>query len=291
MELFNSQISKASRLGAGLAPTLSLVLMAALAPQAAQAQQGAPQPLWELGAGAFATSQQAYPGSAQRVNRGLVYPYLVYRGSFFRADQNGVGLIAIKTPTVEVDLGFAGAFGSSSNAIDARRGMPDVGTLVEVGPRLKLNLGPAPGPGDGRLRAEFALRGVFDVSNGFAHKGTSFEPKLVYESAVGDWRYGTSAGLIVGSSKLADTFYGVAPAFATAKRPAYSAEAGLVTWRLGLNVSRQLAPGVRFFGFARVDSLAGAANNASPLVEKRSGSTVGVGLIYTWAKSDTLVGN
>lgn len=255
----------------------------------ARAQESSPQPLWELGAGAFGVSQQAYPGSSQKVNRALVFPYLIYRGKIFRADRDGLGLVAIKTPQMELDIGFAAAFGSNSNDIDARRGMPDLGTLVEFGPRLKWNLGA--GPADGRLRADVALRGVFDLSDGFSNKGISLEPKLVYESALGAWRYSTSAGLIMGNQKLADTFYGVAPAYATASRPAYSAESGLVAFRLAANISRPLSPHVRIFGFAQLDSLAGAANNASPLVQKRSGSTLGVGLVYTFAKSETLVRN
>jgi MipA family protein len=258
-------------------------------PLIVHAQDSAPQPLWELGAGALAVSQQAYPGAAQRVGRGLVFPYLIYRGKIFRSDRDGLGLVAIRTPEIEVDVGFAGAFGSNSNDIDARRGMPDLGTLVEFGPRLKWNLGA--GPANGRLRADFALRGVFDLSDGFSNKGISFEPKLIYERASGQWRYSTSAGLIMANQKLADTFYGVAPAYANAFRPAYNAESGLVAWRLGANVSRQLSSHVRLFGYAQLDSLASAANNASPLVQKRFGSTLGVGLIYTFARSETLVSN
>ncbi len=269
---------------AGFLASLLLVVSCA-----ASAQENPPLPLWEFGAGTFATSQQAYPGSSQRVNRGVLFPYLIYRGKIFRADREGMGLVAIKTPQMELDIGFAGAFGSNSSDIDARRGMPDLGTLAEFGPRLKWNLGT--GPANGRLRADFAVRGVFDVSDGFSNKGISFEPKLVYERTTGAWRYSTSAGLIMVNHRLADTFYGVAPAYATATRPAYKAESGLVAWRLGATVSRQLSPNVRLFGFAQLDSLSGAANNASPLVQKRSGSTLGVGLIYTFARSETLVSN
>lgn len=258
-------------------------------PLVVYAQESTPQPLWEIGAGVLAASQQAYPGAAQRVGRGLVFPYLIYRGKILRSDSDGLGLVAIKTPQIELDIGFAGAFGSSSNDIDARRGMPDLGTLVEFGPRLKWQLGA--GPANGRLRADFAVRGVFDLSDGFSNKGISFEPKLVYERASGPWRYSTSVGLIMANQKLADNFYGVAPVYATASRPAYNAESGLIASRLAANISRQLSPHVRFFGFAQLDSLAGAANNASSLVQKRSGGTVGVGLIYTFARSETLANN
>jgi outer membrane protein len=40
------------------------------------------------------------------------------------------------------------------------------------------------------------------------------------------------------------------------------------------------------FGFARVDSVAGAANRASPLVQQRNGATVGLGVSWTWLRSE-----
>jgi outer membrane protein len=37
-------------------------------------------PLWEAGIGAAFFSTPAYPGADDRSNRGLVLPYLIYRG-------------------------------------------------------------------------------------------------------------------------------------------------------------------------------------------------------------------
>ena len=271
-------------------PSMGLLLALAFASAGSSAQSSSPPPLplWELGGVGLAVSQQAYPGSSQRVNRALVLPYLVYRGPLFRADRDTVGLRAYKSDTLELDVGFAASLGSNSDNIDVRRGMPDIGTLVEFGPRLKWNLGSRPDAGN--LRAEFALRGVYDLSDGFSYKGISFEPRLVYETRLrGGWRLGTSAGLVMGNSRLGDTFYGVAPQFATALRPAYAADSGLIAWRLGANLSRELTPHLRLFGFARLDSVSGAANASSPLVQRSSGATVGAGLVYSWARSQTLV--
>ena len=253
-------------------------------PAMALAQDRPTQPLWELGAFGAAYSQQAYPGADKQVNGAIALPYFIYRGKYFRADRNALGIRALKTPTVEVDIGVSGAFGSSSDDIDARRGMPDLGTLVEFGPRLKWDLGPALG---GRWQAEFPLRGVFDLSDGAANRGVAFEPELQYERAgAGGWRYSTGVSAVFANRKLADTFYGVAPRYATPDRPAYTAESGLVAWRLSLSASRQLAPDWRLFAFARLQSVAGAANKASPLVRQTTGATVGVGVAYTWAQSD-----
>ena len=170
-------------------------------------------------------AKMASTGSAQQVNRALVPAFFIYRGKYLRADRGSVGVRAIKTDTMEVDVGVSGEFGSSSNDIEARNGMPDLGTLVEFGPRVKWNLGS--GPGNGRWRAELALRGVFDLTDSLKDRGISLEPELIFERSTGSGiRYSTSFGLVLGDERLADTFYGVAPAHATASRPAYKAQSG-----------------------------------------------------------------
>lgn len=242
------------------------------------------RPLWEFGAAGIGVSQQAYPGSDQQVRRGLVLPYVVYRGRFLRADRETAGLRAIRTPNYELDVGFAASFGSRSEDIDARRGMRDLGTLVEFGPRLKWFLGE--GPGGGRWRLDLPVRGVFDLSDGAAHRGMAFEPELRFERrTAGGWMYGASLGAVFADRRLAATFYEVAPGEAQPWRPAYQANAGLVAWRLGASMSRPLGTDWRVFGFARMDSVAGAANEDSPLVKRTTGGTVGVGFTYTWLRS------
>lgn len=264
------------------ASVAGLVLAASSGAVLAQAPAG--QPLWEVGGFALGVSQQAYPGSDQRVNRALALPYFVYRGEVLRADRDTVGLRAFKTRDFELDVGFAGSFGSNSDRIDARQGMKDLGTLVELGPRLKWNLGA--GPAGGSLRAELPLRAVFDISDSFAHRGLSFEPELVYDRrSQGGWRYSASIGAIVADRKLARTFYEVSAAEATLARPAYTAQSGLVGWRLATSVSRSLTPDWRLFGFARIDSVAGSANKNSPLVRQTTGATIGIGVTYTWMRS------
>ncbi|GCL65856.1 hypothetical protein AQPW35_49370 [Rubrivivax pictus] len=255
-----------------------------LLPLAAQAQSGSSLPLWELGAFGLGVSQQAYPGSDQQVNRGLALPFFVYRGRFLRADGETAGLRAIKTPRFELDIGFAGSFGARSDDTTARRGMPDLGTLVEFGPRVKWNLGQA--PGGGNWRVELPLRGVFDLGDSAAYRGLAFEPRLVFERRTSSgWAYATSVGAILADGRLGRTLYGVDAADALADRPAYAAQGGLVAWRLSAAFSRSLAPDWRFFGFARLDSVAGAANDDSPLVKRTNGGSVGIGLSYTWLRS------
>jgi outer membrane scaffolding protein for murein synthesis (MipA/OmpV family) len=272
-----------------LPPTRRLALLAAplaslalLLPLCAHAQQ--PRPLWEIGGVALAVSQQAYPGSDRQVNRGLALPYLLYRGRVLRADNEGVGLRPIKTPDFEFDVSAAAAFGSRASDDPARRGMPNLGTLVEFGPRLKWNLGGS--PATGRWRLDLPLRGVFDLSDSLAYRGAVFQPGIVWQYRDGGrWNWSAGASLLLADERLARTFYQVDAAYATASRPAYQASGGLLATRLSAFVSRDVTRDWTVFGFARVDSVAGAANRDSPLVRRTTGATVGIGVSYTWLRS------
>lgn len=256
-----------------------------LASGAPAEETAARAPLWEAGLFGVAGSQQAYPGAKQQVRSGIVLPFLVYRGEVVRAEQGGIGVRAVRTATTEIDVGFAGSFGSAANGNDARRGMPNIGTLVEFGPRVKWDLGAA--PGGGRWRAALPLRGVLDVSHRFNFRGMAFEPDIGWGArSAGGWGYGASLGLFIGNRRLADTFYGVAPGLATAERAAYEAKAGLIATRLSFSLGKRLAHDWRFFAFARVDTVEGAANRHSPLVDRPTGASVGVGLAWTGLRSD-----
>ncbi len=240
-------------------------------------------PLWEAGLLGFSASQNAYPGASERTQKTLVLPWLIYRGPFLRADRGSVGLRAVRTPEFELDLGFAAALGASSEKVQARSGMPDLGLLLEAGPKLRWNLAEQ---GALRWRADLPLRAVFDASDSMKMRGWSLEPALQLEHRGETWMSSWSVAALLGNRRLADTFYGVAPVYATIERPAYEARAGLIAWRANLAVSRALAKDWRVFGFTRLESLAGAANRASPLVQRHSGVSFGIGLSWSGWRSD-----
>ncbi len=243
-------------------------------------------PLWEAGLFGLGITQPAYPGAGVRTSRLLGLPYLIYRGEYLRADRGSVGLRALKTPRAEVDVGFAASLGSSSSDIEARRGMADLGTMIEFGPRLKVNLGDV-STGRSDTRLQFPLREVIDISHDFRSRGVAFEPEWVTEKRLPKrWFISTSLGAIFGDEKLADTFYGVSPGEATTARPAYTARAGLIALRAGLFAAHIVTPGVRLIGFMRGESLAGAANRDSPLVRRNTGWAAGVGLSWELAHSE-----
>jgi outer membrane scaffolding protein for murein synthesis (MipA/OmpV family) len=275
--------------GMAVAQTTAATLGDTQAPEAAAGAATAPgaprSPLWEAGFFAVGGSQQAYPGAKQQVRSAIALPFLVYRGQVLRAEQGTVGVRAARTQNIELDIGLSGSFGSAASDNDVRRGLPNIGTLVEFGPRLRWNLGPA--PWGGGLSLALPARGVFDITDGMRFRGVAVEPVLGWGNrTAGGWGYGASLGLLLGSTRLNDTFYGVAPAYATATRPAYEARSGVIATRLAFNLSKRLSTDWRFFAYARVDTVEGAANRRSPLVDRPTGASAGLGLSWTWLRSD-----
>jgi outer membrane scaffolding protein for murein synthesis (MipA/OmpV family) len=180
-----------------------LLLLAAVWALPAAAQQPAPSRL-ELGRVAGTGSTSAYPGAGENTQGARLLPYLVYRGDRLRVERGGVTVRALRTSSFEFDLGTSGALGSSASEVKARQGMPDLGNLIELGPRLTWHIGEQPGG---------------------------------------------------------------------------------ARWRLGLSASHWLTPDWRVFALARIDHIAGAANRASPLVERRAGASVGIGVQWVFIRS------
>ncbi|MDE2417173.1 MAG: MipA/OmpV family protein [Burkholderiales bacterium] len=252
----------------------------------ATAQPAVP-PLWEVGVFAGAASTPAYPASTERTYRGLVLPYLIYRGDIVRVDRGGIGARLLHTDTVELDVGFAASLPASSSDIAARKDMPDLGTLIEFGPRLKGTL--AKTASGGRVRFELPLRSVLEINNGVRSQGYALEPEVVYEmrDVGGNWRLSTSLSAVMGDRALNQYFYGVPAAFATAQRPVYEARAGLIATRLTFNAAKSIGPDLRVYGFARYESYAHSANQNSPLYLQTTGTSIGMGVSWTLGRSTT----
>jgi outer membrane scaffolding protein for murein synthesis (MipA/OmpV family) len=250
----------------------------------ASAADKQPLPLWEAGVGAGWLSTPAYPGANTQSERALVLPFLIYRGEILRSDQQGIGARLLRSDAAEFDIGFAASLPAHSTDVATRRGMPDLGTLVEFGPRLKLKL--ADVSPDERMRLELPLRAVIEVRGGLRRQGWTLEPRLVYEHREEDaWTWEAQLGVLLGDERINRYFYEVRPEFATPTRPGYGAQSGLMLVRTGVFAYRKLDPDWRVFGFLRYETYAGAANRNSPLMKKPTGASVGIGLAWTLARS------
>ncbi|SHH23994.1 MipA/OmpV family protein [Massilia sp. CF038] len=269
-----------------LSTLLSRTLCAAL-PLAALSLpvQAEDLPLWEVGVLGGSASTPAYPGSSDRSTRSLVLPFLIYRGEVMRADQSGIGARLFESDRVELDVGLAASLPARSDDVAARAGMPDLGTLLELGPRLKVRL--ADLSPTSRLRLDIPLRAVLEARSGLRTQGYTFEPKVVYEARgpQGSWTFDANVGMVFGNRKINQYFYEVAPQYATLERPAFEADSGLMLVRTGASASRLINQDLRVFGFVRYESYAGAVNRDSPLMKKETGASIGIGFAYTIKRS------
>lgn len=255
-------------------------------PEVATVQEAPGLPLWELGVGAAALSTPAYPGADSRTSRVLPVPWVQYRGKVLRADQSGIGARLFNSDRIELDVGFAGSLPAKSDDVAIRNGMPNLGTLVEFGPRLKVRL--AQVTPTSAIRFELPLRAVMEVRGGVRRQGSTIEPRLSYEVRTADaaWTGEAQLAALFGDSRLNRYFYEVRPEYATAARPAYDADAGRMLVRVGFFGTHRLNPDVRLFGFLRYDSYAGAANSGSPLMQQDHGVSAGFGFAWTFKRSD-----
>ena len=181
------------------------LLFSAAAGAAAQSERNLP--LWEVVAGPGGVTTPAYPGADDRSSQALALPFLIYRGPILRSDQSGIGARLLRTDKVEFDIGFAASLPASSEDVEARRGMRDLGTLVEFGPRIKLKI--ADLDERSRVRFEVPLRAVIEGRGGLHHQGWTLEPRLVYErrEGQGPWTFPAQLAPVFGDPGVNRFFF------------------------------------------------------------------------------------
>jgi outer membrane protein len=249
------------------------------------------QPLWELGIGAAALHLPYYRGSESARAYLLPYPYLIYRGEFLNIDEDGVRGWLYRSDTTRFDLSLAGGVPVPSDRHGPRRDMPDLNPTVEFGPSLQHRLWQ-----DHQLKRalwlHLPLRAAYSVdTHGMEHEGWVFAPYLEYSYKSlprGRLDHSISIGPLFADHAYHDYFYGVAPAYATADRPAYQGKGGYGGSRLTLMTQTRFED-IWLVAFLRVDTLAGAVFENSPLVQTRRYHIVGVSLTWILGRSEEMV--
>ena len=271
----------------GLIPAIAIML--GLAAAGARAEQ---LPLWEAGAGAAALSFPAYRGSSERQSWLLPVPYIIYRGEFLQADERRMRGLFYNTDRVEIDVSINGSVPVDSGKNDARRDMPKLDGTLELGPGVNLKLMETD---DRKTRMELRLPLRAVVASDFSHVrhvGWMFQPQVNVDirDPLGNpgWKLGLLAGPVYSDQGYNRYFYSVAPAFATAARPAYSASGGYG----GVQVIAALSKRYREFwvgAFVKWDSVHGAAFADSPLVRDKQGVAAGFSIAWILGVSKTKV--
>jgi len=198
--------------------------------------------LWELGIMGAGFYLPDYPAADQNHLRGLPLPWIVYRGKFFRGDEESVRGRVLEVDRVEFDISAAGILEGQSRP----PGMPDLDWLGEIGPRLQVklvrsaDLAQAP-----QLTFELPVRGVFSTDFGSAApdwRGVLIAPGLVWRKddlfATGtDVRLATRA--MFATQEFMDYSYTVEDRYARPGRPAYKADLGYLGSRLAAGMEQR----------------------------------------------------
>ena len=249
------------------------------------------EPLYELGVAGGLSELPDYPGSDQKRSRFIALPYFIYRGKVFRSDQKeGMRARFIRKEDIDLDMSAAGSFPASSSDNEARRGMPDLDWLIELGPRLEVMLSRL--DGRGRLRFLLPARAVFSTNfNNLIHRGWTLTPGLALDFSdfpKEKWRTYFKIQSSFIDEKLARYFYEVEPLYATPTRPATAANGGYLGTDFLIGVVVPVSKQFRAYGGHWVSTMQGSTNQGSPLMKTVSYSTWLVGFTYLFYESDEL---
>ena len=268
---------------------LSLLLVLAVAQPVIAAESE--KPLWEAGLGVAALSFPAYRGSDQSSNFLMPVPYFTYHGRILKADRHGVRGRLFDSERLELTVSGALSPPASSDDITARAGMPDLKATFELGPELDVTLWRS------ENRARFVklllpVRAAFTLEGSPRDIGIVAHPKLNLDvtdmPGLPGWNIGLLAGPLYGDARQHAYYYGVAPQYATAGRPAYEAKAGYAGMQYLAAVSKRY-PSFWVGAFVRYDSLAGASFADSPLVRSKDYFAGGVAISWILGESSTRV--
>jgi outer membrane protein len=249
-------------------------------------------PLWEAGAGIAAIDFPDYRGSDERQSYVLPIPYVIYRGEILKADREGLRGQFFKNDRLDLHLSLNGSVPVDSTDNAARSGMPDLDPTLEIGARLDITLLRKP---DRRIEVTLGLPVRTVIASDFSHSkniGWVFGPQLNVDFRdiwPGEgWNLGLAAGPLYGDRRYHNYFYGVAPAFATPQRPAYNAAGGYA----GSQILGAASKRFRSFwvgGFVRLDTLAGATFEVSPLVRQKESFAAGLAIAWILGSSQKMV--
>ncbi len=272
---------------------LIFILCTQSSAQITQSVDDKKKPLWELGAALVGAVVPAYPGS-EETNTFFIpipFPTFFYRGDVLRADEEG-GMRSrlLKSDTYEVNLSVGGSLPADSEDVAIRQGMPDLNTIIELGPGLLATLWKYRGEaGNYKLGLNIPLRVATTVDFWEAEEqGLVFNPLLylITERVFGN-KLITFTGLstVVASQKFHRYFYQVDAPFVRTDRPQYGSQSGYLSTTFSQGFSGKITDEVIGFVGASYTSLHGNANRNSPLFKEKDNFSVALGLVWWFYES------
>ncbi|MGB6355707.1 MAG: MipA/OmpV family protein [Steroidobacteraceae bacterium] len=255
----------------------------------AHCAQAKEEPLYEFGLGVGAIAFDDYRGSDTAHAYPLPVPYFVYNGTFLKANRDGIRGTLFNQDRFEFNLSFDATTPVRNDR--ERSGMPDLNSTVELGPSFDVHLMRS---ADAKVKLDLRmpLRAAITVEAAPQFIGWTFTPRLALDikDPLGfeGWNLGLLTGPLFADRRYHEYFYSVAPQYANPERPVYQAQGGYAGTQFISALSKRFA---KFWvgAYARYDSLSGASFIDSPLVQRRSYASGGIGISWIIKTSSQMV--
>ena len=244
-----------------------------------------PASKWELGVGVGAISTNHYRGADQRRTYAAPLPYVRYHGERLHVDREGGRYYFLNREKLRLDINASFAFPVKSDGNTARSGMENLSPILEVGPRVEIQLWEdAAKLSRWRLGLPLRVAIATDIRR-IETAGAVFSPYLQYRFNNG-WENAIAIGPMWATEANHDYFYQVDAQYATSERPAYDAHGGYSGTRITLSTSRRFDH-YWFALFTRYDSLHNTAFDDSPLRRQNHSIMFGAAFAYVFSTRRT----
>ena len=280
---------------AGFVPAIAAALVAGLwtAPCAPAEPAGDEVPKWEIGIAGGGGWTPHYPAADQSGGAIAGAPFVIYRSGRLRLGEDGLvsGRI-FKTDRINITASIAGSLPARSRENNARKGMPDLDALIEIGPQVVIVMEKRTDVDSTSLKLPLRVVASSDFSN-LKYRGVIFQPRLSYsrenlfhsENLSGSVGFGPTFA----SEPLMDYFYEVPPQYATPERPAHDAHGGYLGSALGLGLTYRFSKRFSISVGTQFDYYGGATNGDSPLYRSDTGIKAGAGFVWKIWTSTSMV--
>ena len=134
----------------------------------------------EAGVGAIFASTPDFLGSPENTTRFIPFPWFIYRGRFFRSDDEGTRARLKSSTSYELSLSGGGNLPVDSNENEARLGLPDLDFLIGLGPSLIFRIIKENSKQQLNFRLGLRQNLSTDFESRFRSEGLVLEPSLQY---------------------------------------------------------------------------------------------------------------
>ncbi|PCI07078.1 MAG: hypothetical protein COB77_05480 [Gammaproteobacteria bacterium] len=241
---------------------------------------------WVLGMGIGLFEYHLYPGAKESNHLLLPVPYFTFRSPAFEIDRGFKGFL-YHSKKVVIDISADFGLPVDSDDTQARKGMPDLDLVLQVGPSVAFILNDENSHYFG-TRFELPVRVAIATDfRSVENTGFLLEPRISFNHQRRG-KTGIAQKVIIGLKFATQDFhayyYDVADEFSTNARATFTSDAGFGGGFVNYRISYKTNDLV-YWSFLRYQSLRGAKFEDSPLVLQKDYFFVGFGFAWLFAGS------